>query len=232
MRTIHLAVCVLAAAAACSVINDYERLPTPAAGGSGGDDDEGAGGQGGSASGMGSGGELPDCNDAACEGASTDCMACSCLQGLICHCQPVVLGAPCRDGAGCDGTGSCVQCLEDTDCAPDTCDTHICVGASCQDETLNGNETDVDCGGNNCAPCDIGDDCDVALDCHSRYCAAGGVCQPCEQQAHCGDFRYCDLDTNVCDDKKRNATSCENDYECVSGYCGSAILGITICGNP
>ena len=46
--------------------------------------------------------------------------------------------------------------------------------ASCIDGLLNGNETDVDCGGN-CPDCDVGEICFVNEDCLSDYC--NGTCQ-------------------------------------------------------
>ncbi|QQR89961.1 MAG: PD40 domain-containing protein [Myxococcales bacterium] len=42
----------------------------------------------------------------------------------------------------------------------------------CSDGILNGNETDVDCGGS-CPACALGKQCDVAADCDSNMCPAG-----------------------------------------------------------
>jgi len=51
-------------------------------------------------------------------------------------------------------------------------------GASgdCQDGVLNGNETDLDCGGADCEGCVTGRSCREATDCMSEICAAN-VCE-------------------------------------------------------
>ena len=42
---------------------------------------------------------------------------------------------------------------------------------------MNGDETDVDCGGTVCGPCDNGGSCNGATDCASGNCpSADGVC--------------------------------------------------------
>jgi hypothetical protein len=51
-----------------------------------------------------------------------------------------------------------------------------CDALMCTDNTKNGTETDVDCGGA-CPPCVPGQLCQVAGDCTSRNCA-GGACSP------------------------------------------------------
>lgn len=45
----------------------------------------------------------------------------------------------------------------------------------CDDMILNGDETDIDCGGVSCAPCVIGKACSVGADCESGGCD-DGVC--------------------------------------------------------
>ncbi len=48
---------------------------------------------------------------------------------------------------------------------------------SCDDGIQNGDETDVDCGGASCAPCDIDEGCLEAADCDSGHCVLdGGFC--------------------------------------------------------
>jgi hypothetical protein len=43
-------------------------------------------------------------------------------------------------------------------------------GGSCSDSTLNGNETDVDCGGPDCPKCSLGKTCQGDADCSSGAC--------------------------------------------------------------
>lgn len=47
--------------------------------------------------------------------------------------------------------------------------------AACDNKVLDGNETDVDCGGS-CSPCDVDQDCDAGTDCTTGFCAPSSVC--------------------------------------------------------
>ncbi|AUX20000.1 hypothetical protein SOCEGT47_004570 [Sorangium cellulosum] len=58
---------------------------------------------------------------------------------------------------------------------------------SCSDETKNGDETDVDCGGGDCPKCEIAKACDEADDCESGFCADGVCCDAA-----------CDSDCDAC----------------------------------
>ena len=58
-------------------------------------------------------------------------------------------------------------------------------GPSCSDTMLNGDETDVDCGGS-CPGCSLGEMCDVDTDCFSRVCA-DGVCVERKVPSGCDD---------------------------------------------
>ena len=51
-------------------------------------------------------------------------------------------------------------------------------GASgaCADREVTGDETDVDCGGTECAPCGSGRSCGEGRDCESGVCTSG-VCE-------------------------------------------------------
>jgi hypothetical protein len=113
-------------------------------------------------------------------GGANDCTAGTCNGGDP-QTDPADPGAPCDDGGGkvCDGNGACVQCLTDMDCADPTpsCDVAMgtCVAAGCDDGDQNGDETDTDCGGT-CAPCDVGQSCDVDTDCTTMICNAESKC--------------------------------------------------------
>ena len=50
--------------------------------------------------------------------------------------------------------------------------THAPTSITCTDGTINGDETDVDCGGS-CPPCGVGEACATAADCESAECAGG-----------------------------------------------------------
>ena len=51
--------------------------------------------------------------------------------------------------------------------------TGVPTAASCTDGTLDGTETDVDCGGHDCSPCSVGDTCSINGDCSSQLCPNG-----------------------------------------------------------
>ena len=137
--------------------------------------------------------------------APTDCDIASCSDGEIVA-GPVDSGTSCDSDEGqvCDGDGTCVGCMQDTDCSePDTCGgdgiDHSCgcaplscfeMGRTCGqvsdtcfatldcNDGNNGDETDVDCGGDpsGCSTrCSLGQQCLRGSDCHSGLCG-GGVC--------------------------------------------------------
>ncbi len=54
--------------------------------------------------------------------------------------------------------------------------------ASCTDGVVSPGETDIDCGGDACPPCSVGEGCVLDTDCDSELCDAG-QCLP----AHCAD---------------------------------------------
>ncbi|MCL2779398.1 MAG: hypothetical protein FWD73_15500 [Polyangiaceae bacterium] len=74
---------------------------------------------------------------------------------------------PCDDGSA---------CTVDTDCESQHCDQGQCVPTACTDGAKNGNETDVDCGGGDCAPCTTGKLCTGAADCVDGVCGADMKC--------------------------------------------------------
>jgi hypothetical protein len=66
------------------------------------------------------------------------------------------------------------------------CDTltHFCEAPPCSDGKLDGQETDVDCGGPTCSPCAVGEKCLVNSDCASMACDS--VTLMCDT-SHCVD---------------------------------------------
>jgi len=86
-----------------------------------------------------------------------------------------------------DGDGE-TETAGDGDGEPDTC----------SNDALDGDETDVDCGGS-CAACDDGSACAAATDCASQVCA-GSVCQAprCDDQIQNGDEAGVDCGGSDC----------------------------------
>lgn len=152
---------------------------------------------------------VPDDTDT--PGAANDCVSGLCADGMPTS-EPLAAGTACTSDGGtvCDGDGACVGCLSDGDCpeATPNCDTnaHVCVGADCMDGDQNGGETDTDCGGPDCAPCQFGDGCLVGTDCESGVCGADMTCDKNPLGAPCADANDCQSDE--CFDGVCCATTC------------------------
>lgn len=114
----------------------------------------------------GAGENGPTCADGVKNGEETavDCGgdACGpCPDGAACAVDADCLGGSCNAGGVCEqATVTCLPVGEDPTCA---------------DCTQNGVETDVDCGGDTCLPCAVGQGCGNDADCLSAHCE-GGQC--------------------------------------------------------
>ncbi len=90
-----------------------------------------------------------------------------------------------------DCGGDCPACLNeqscstDIDCASGKCVNNVCVAATCTDNILNQDESDIDCGGSSCSECTLGKQCNMHADCTSNYCKLG-ICT----EATCADGVY------------------------------------------
>ena len=147
------------------------------------------------------------------------------------------LCAPCDIGKRCISTTDCEsglcpagRCLDpnapEPSCtSPDDCSSGICLAGQCQpsrcdDERLNGSETDVDCGGLTCDGCALGLRCEGDSDCASDICL-DGFCR----NDRCGDGQ-----TNgdeVCDDgNRRDGDTCSADCSEVTCRVGADLLTI------
>lgn len=146
-------------------------------------------------------GQTPaDCLQIQCDGAGNsktvpddsdvplyDCYMTTCAGGMEVK-VPTPQGTSCKTNGGnfCDGNGTCIECNTDADCSPtgEICDpkSHTCF--KCDDNLQNGDESDVDCGGNRCPDCTQGKKCKVIQDCAAASFCADGVCcnSECNQQ--------------------------------------------------
>ncbi|MEM9458200.1 MAG: hypothetical protein AAGF11_28755 [Myxococcota bacterium] len=124
-------------------------------------------------------------------------------------------------GPNCPGCDNGQTCEEDADCMSNLCDPvlDVCEDPSCVDGLQNGEETDVDCGGPDCAPCGDGQMCEDNFDCASDSCD-GNVCQP----PACDDGALNGLETDIdcggpdcapCQD----GDDCLTDFDCESMVC-------------
>lgn len=99
--------------------------------------------------------------------------ACSSTYACCVPCTPV----PCVDG-GPPNCSVCPEgprgapCMRDSDCASNACDamSRTCASSHCTDHKVDGDETDVDCGGNTCGACPTGEGCNFDTDCQSGFC--------------------------------------------------------------
>jgi len=96
-------------------------------------------------------------------------------------CLDTCVPASCGDGYVQVGVEACDDAneVEDDGCS-NTCDQL----ATCEDGLANGLESDVDCGGPNCAGCPDSASCGAGSDCGSSFCAAGSCVTP----RHCKDI--------------------------------------------
>lgn len=163
-----------------------------------------------------------DCTSGVCDSASGTCAAATCTDGVAngdetdVDCGGATCPA-CTSGAGC---ASVVDCLSGV-CAPGSM---TCAAPSCTDGVLNGDETDVDCGGGTCPRCGDGSACTTRTDCESRICPrSSGTCSraTCSDRVRNADETGVDCGGSTCpacDD----GVGCAADIDCMSGVCSPA----------
>ncbi len=192
-------------------------------------------------SGSSSSGGKPCSTDADCPSLS-ECATRGCESGECATTSLTPAGTACTPGVVCDGMGICVDCVVDSDCqVPATCMQNMCV--SCVDGLKNGDETGIDCGGQDCQTC-AGDACSNSNDCLSGYCVDGvccsasciGVCMTCnatgnagdcinvpagqEDPGTCGATKACTVDGSCL---LKNGQACMTNTNCVSNKCASGV---------
>jgi hypothetical protein len=91
---------------------------------------------------------------------------------------------------------------------------------TCADDLANGLETDIDCGGDACGPCKIGNNCQNDADCDSLECTSG-TCVPYDRAA-C--FDPPDPDNPTCADCMKNGL--ETDKDCGGDSCDPCAPGL------
>lgn len=78
-------------------------------------------------------------------------------------------------GRTCDPCPAEKKCVTGTDCQSGICTNQVCQAPTCTDIAVNGEETDLNCGGD-CAPCALGQHCKLNADCSTKKCEEG-VCE-------------------------------------------------------
>ncbi|MCA9604116.1 MAG: hypothetical protein KC619_00890 [Myxococcales bacterium] len=137
-----------------------------------------------------------DCLSGFCD-PTEECAAPTCSDGIR---NGDEIGIDCG-GVTCPGCGDGELCIAGSDCASGVCEgvSSTCATATCTDGVMNGDETDVDCGGATCPACPTGGGCESLIDCMS------GVCS----------HSMCDAPS--CTDGVRNGD--ETDVDCGGGTC-------------
>lgn len=180
----------------------------------------------------GAGGAGPECTSLdQCPMPSSECVERRC-DNMVCTEVNKTAGEICAGVRVCDGAGACVVCISNAQCTmPDTCDlkTNECAPPLCSNGALNAGETDIDCGGADCPPCQNGDDCLLPSDCTSHLCTVALVCAPCSGDGQCNATDYCD--GGSCVPKLPNGLSCANNGQCANGACAQTGIGGICCNS-
>ena len=120
-----------------------------------------------------------------------------------------------------------VCCVENADCPGGICHDGVCEPPTCGDGIVNGEETDVDCGGAACDPCLAGDDCSEGSDCESLVCDEG-ICAPvsCDDGVQNGGETAvdCGPGCGLCD-----GDACAEHAECESLHCADGSCAPPTC---
>jgi hypothetical protein len=119
-----------------------------------------------------------DCNGQ-CDGPAVPATNGCCLSGRL-DCSGVCDGPGTIIGDACCPTGS-VDCAGVCDGpgitrGAECCPTGVCPPASCDDPYVNGDESDLGCGGGTCPGCDAGARCRLTSDCTFRTECVAGRC--------------------------------------------------------
>ena len=140
------------------------------------------------------------------------------------------------DGGVTDARGEdveSVQCRENAECDTGLCREGECVAPTCEDGVQNGGETDVDCGGPECAVCEEGEACEANEDCASGACEEGtcraascddGVKNGAETGEDCGgpECAACEAGGSCEEDRDCASENCE-DGECRASACDDGV---------
>ena len=103
-------------------------------------------------------------------------------------------------------------------------------GGTCDDGVRSGAETDIDCGGPECAACPTDSNCDRHSDCNSLVCRAATCRAPsCDDAVRNGTETDTDCggDCPPCDD----GAACETASDCRSQVCASAQCQVPSCSD-
>jgi hypothetical protein len=120
-----------------------------------------------------------DCKTGKCDTARNRniCLPSSCLNGVL---DANETDVDCGGGL-CTGCGVGKGCFSEIDCNSSACDAISlhCVADHCLDHALDGDETDIDCGGPTCPVCPLGGICRANTDCVTGLVCKGFIQRLC-----------------------------------------------------
>ncbi len=124
------------------------------------------------------------------------------------------LASPCTGESGvCDGSGNCVQCVDDTQCSGATprCNT---ASNTCVQCTANAHCDDANpCTNDQC----MGNTCSNPFVASGSACGGGNVCDGSGNCVQCVDDTQCSGATPYCDTTSNTCVQCLNDTQCFPG---------------
>lgn len=166
------------------------------------------------------GNEYKDLTDLSCSSYSENF-----ISGLItCNRKCEISTGACISNSStlqCTQLGTCPEgttCSDNSECGSRFCKNSVCEAPTCEDAIKNGDETDIDCGGDDCDVCDEGDRCNIDDDCSTNFCSA----RVCRERGICEDGRLSGTETGVdcggaCPDKCGRNAGCKADSDCSTG---------------
>ena len=169
-----------------------------------------------------------DCTTGVC-GSEGTCRRPTCSDGVE---NGEETGVDCG-GPECDACDVGASCESNADCVTGVCggSEGTCQNATCEDDVQNGEETDTDCGGPDCDPCDNGSDCSKDRDCESGVCQRNQCVPPsCGDRVQNGEETDTDCGGSNCSGCSAGRT-CSEDADCRSGVCDGGTCRAPTCSD-
>ena len=114
-------------------------------------------------------------------------------------------------------------CTSDAQCRSGVCEKEKCAEPTCEDETRNGGESDIDCGTETCGLCENGDRCVENDNCESGTCNGGRCTEAsCSDGIENGDETDKDCGGLKCMKRCPAGKKCIEHRDCQSGRCNES----------